>query len=337
MSLQPLLTSIACVITLFGCVASQSTGQDMISKNDKIVFLGDSITQAGAKPGGYVTLVAAELLEQMPSKKIKVVGAGISGNRVPDLQKRLEKHVLRRKPNLVFIYIGINDVWHSKNGKGTSKEDFESGLRDIIKQIKEVGSKVILCTPSMIGEKTDGSNEFDAMLEEYSAISRKVASETESQLLDLRMAFVNHLKKANPKNKTKGVLTSDGVHLNPAGNQFVAQQMLSGIGIKSGDDGPNVRHVVFFKFKDDVAKEKVNEIVTAFGELKNQISEIAEYEAGTNVSQEKLDQGYTHCFVVTFKTLADRDAYLPHPAHKKFVELIDGKIDKVLVFDFVNE
>lgn len=309
----------------------------MISDNDKIIFFGDSITQAGARPGGYVSLFAAEIVDQFADKKIEVIGAGISGNKVPDLQKRLQKHVLSKKPNLVFIYIGINDVWHSQKGKGTSKEDFDSGLRDIIKKIQDVGSKVILCTPSTIGEKTDGSNELDSMLEEYAAISRTVATETGSQLLDLRTAFIDHLKTANPENHGKGILTTDGVHLNTAGNQFVAQQMLGAIGMGSKTAQANVRHIVLFKFKDDVEQEKVEKVVAAFGELKNQISEISDYEAGTNVSTENLEQGFTHCFVVTFKTIADRDAYLPHPAHKKFVELLDGKIDKVLVFDFVNK
>lgn len=328
--------TVLCAIGLLGFAPIQSNGQEMIKDNDKIIFLGDSITQAGARPGGYVSLFAAEIVEEFPEKNIEVIGAGISGHKVPDLQKRLEKHVLSKKPNLVFIYIGINDVWHSEKGKGTSKEDFESGLRDMIKKIQDVGSKVILCTPSTIGEKNDGSNALDSMLEEYSAISRTVAAETGSQLLDLRVAFIDHLKTANPKNQRKGILTRDGVHLNSAGNQFVAQQMLGAIGMGATAANSNVRHVVLFKFKDDVQKEKVDEIVAAFGDLKNQISEISEYEAGTNVSPENLEQGFTHCFLVTFKTIADRDAYLPHPAHKKFVELLDGKIEKVLVFDFVN-
>jgi len=309
----------------------------MISENDKVIFLGDSITQAGARPGGYVSLFAAEVKKQLAEKNVEVIGAGISGNKVPNLQKRLQKDVLSKKPNLVFIYIGINDVWHSQQGRGTSKEDFESGLRDIIKKINDVGSKVILCTPSTIGEKTDGTNELDSMLEEYSAISRTVATETGSQLLDLRKAFLDHLGTANPKNQKKGILTRDGVHLNATGNQFVARQMLGAIGLSPFKAITNVRHIVLFKFKDDLEKAKVEEIVTAFGGLKKQISEIAEYEAGTNVSPENLEQGFTHCFLVTFKTIADRDAYLPHPAHKKFVELLDGKIDKVLVFDYVNK
>ena len=337
MRFQSLGMLLVSVIVLLGFAAPQSLGQEMVQDNDKIIFFGDSITQAGARPGGYVSLFAAEIEKQLSDKKVEVIGAGISGNKVPNLQKRLKKDVLSKKPNLVFIYIGINDVWHSQKGNGTSKEDFDSGLRDIIKKIQDVGSKVILCTPSTIGEKTDGTNELDSMLEEYSTISRTIATETGSQLLDLRKAFIDHLKTANPKNRKKGVLTRDGVHLNAAGNHFVAQQMLGAIGMSMSKSISNVRHIVLFKFKDDVEKENVDEIVAAFGDLKNQISEIADYEAGTNVSPENLDQGYTHCFVVTFKTIADRDAYLPHPAHKKFVELLDGKIDKVLVFDFANQ
>ena len=81
---------------------------------------------------------------------------------------------------------------------------------------------VVLATPSVIGEKTDGSNQLDAMLEEYAAISRKVAKDTGTTLCDLRVAFMEHLKKNNPDNKDHGVLTSDTCHLNSAGNQFVA-------------------------------------------------------------------------------------------------------------------
>ena len=95
-----------------------------------------------------------------------------------------------------------------------------------------------------------------------------------------------------------------------------------------------VRHIVLFKFKDGVAQAEIDKIVDAFGELENKIEQIVDYEAGTNVSPENLDQGFTHAFVVSFKTIKDRDDYLPHPAHKEFVKLLDGKIDKVLVFDF---
>lgn len=328
---------------LIGCFASMTLlnsnldGQEMIPENSKVIFLGDSITQAGVRPNGYVTLVKNEIEKNHGNKNIEIVGAGISGHRVPDLQKRLKRDVLDKKPTLVIIYIGINDVWHSQRGRGTSKEDFESGLRDIIKQINDVGAKVVLCTPSVIGEKTDGSNPLDSMLEEYSGISRKVAESTESQLLDLRKQFIDDLKTTNPENKEKGVLTGDGVHLNAKGNQFVAAQMLGALGMGSSSSSSKnsvVRHIVLFKFKDEVKPDEITKIVTAFGELPKKISQISDYEAGTNMSPENLADGFTHAFVVSFKTAKDRDDYLPHPAHKEFVKLLDGKIDKVLVFDF---
>ena len=92
---------------------------------------------------------------------------------------------------------------------------------------------MILCTPSVIGEKTDGSNKFDEMLAEYSDISRAVARSTGVQLLDLRKRFLSHLSKHNPENKDRGILTRDTVHLNRAGNRFVADRMLEALGVSS--------------------------------------------------------------------------------------------------------
>ncbi len=314
-------------------------GQEMISKNSRIVFLGDSITQAGAQPDGYVAIVVREIRKKHAEKNVEVIGAGISGNKVPDLQARLQRDVLDKQPTTVVIYIGINDVWHSENGSGTPKDAFESGLRDIIQRINDAGTKVILCTPSVIGEKTDGSNKLDSMLEEYSEISRKVGREMKSQILDLRMAFLEHLRVNNPMNREKNILTEDGVHLNAAGNDFVAGQMLAALGqpYRGKRDKSFMRHIVLFKFKDDVDQSTIDEIVAAFGNLPNKIDQIIGYEAGRNVSPEQLDQGFTHAFVVTFRDSAARDAYLPHPAHKDFVKLLEGKIDKVLVFDFATE
>ncbi|MEO2024071.1 MAG: SGNH/GDSL hydrolase family protein, partial [Pirellulaceae bacterium] len=212
-------------------LAIQAAGIDSLTgknsplgKGEVIAFFGDSITQGGARPGGYCRLIGDAIAKQRPELGVQVIYAGISGHKVPNLQKRLDRDVLSKKPTVVFIYIGINDVWHSTSGRGTPKDQFNAGLHDLIKKMKATGARVVLCTPSTIGEKTDGSNSLDTMLEQYSTISRQVARDTNSTLCDLRKAFLDHLKKHNPDNKARGILTGDGVHLNAAGNQFVAAQ-----------------------------------------------------------------------------------------------------------------
>jgi hypothetical protein len=166
------------------------------------------------------------------------------------------------------------------------------------------------------------------MLEEYSQISRTVAAATHSRLLDLRRQFVAHLKANNKENADKNLLTTDGVHLNSAGNRFVAERMLEAV------EGKILRHVVLFKFKDDSTPEQVQEVVTAFGALPSKIDTIEDYEWGTDVGVENLAAGFTHCFVVSFRNAAGRDIYLPHPAHEDFKKLVGPRLDKVLVVDY---
>jgi hypothetical protein len=95
-----------------------------------------------------------------------------------------------------------------------------------------------------------------------------------------------------------------------------------------------LRHVVLFKFKDDTPPEQLRAIEQAFCALPNQISTIAALEWGTDVSVEGIAQGFTHCFLLTFNSVADRDAYLPHPAHKAFGDFIRPYKEKVLVIDY---
>ena len=203
-----------------------------LKKGERIIFLGDSITQQGAQGNGYIRQIESVINRTHPDYGVTIIGAGISGNKVPDCQKRLERDVINKKPTLVFIYIGINDVWHWNKDRGTKKEDFDAGLRNMISKISAAGARVILCTPTVIGEKIDGSNEFDTMLDEYADISRKVAADTGSEMLDLRKGFMDHLKAVNQANQPKGVLTGDTVHLNDAGNAKVAEMMLAAVGVK---------------------------------------------------------------------------------------------------------
>jgi len=97
-----------------------------------------------------------------------------------------------------------------------------------------------------------------------------------------------------------------------------------------------LRHVVLFQFKPDVTKAQVQEVVDAFGALPKKIDAIAGYEWGTDVSVEMKAEGFTHCFIVSFKDAKARDSYLPHAAHAAFVKFVGPRIEKVLVFDFVN-
>ncbi len=95
-----------------------------------------------------------------------------------------------------------------------------------------------------------------------------------------------------------------------------------------------LRHIVLFSFKDTSSADDIQGVVKAFANLKNEIDEIHDFEWGTDVSVENIQQGFTHCFQVTFLSEADRDAYLPHPAHKAFGETLQPHLDQVLVVDY---
>ncbi len=95
-----------------------------------------------------------------------------------------------------------------------------------------------------------------------------------------------------------------------------------------------LRHFVMFKFKETSSKEDIQKVVDAFRMLKVTIPQVAAFEYGTDNSPEGLANGFTHCFLVTFKSEADREVYLPHPKHKEFVEVLKPHLEKVQVVDY---
>ena len=101
--------------------------------------------------------------------------------------------------------------------------------------------------------------------------------------------------------------------------------------------GKLLRHVVLFKFKESATAADITKIEIAFRALPKKIKQIAAFEWGKNNSPENLNQEFTHCFFVSFKAEKDREIYLPHPAHKAFVEILKPHLDKVLVIDYWAE
>lgn len=200
------------------------------SKPKRVVFFGDSITQAGVQPGGYITRMTEMLAKQGKSADYELIGAGIGGNKIYDLFLRMDTDVLARQPDVVYVYVGVNDVWHKRTaGTGTDPDKFMKFYEAVIKKLQAANAQVILCTPAAIGEKTDFSNEQDGDLNQYSQLIRDLAAREKLPLVDLRKAFLDYNLKNNPGNKAQGILTTDRVHLNDTGNQFVAGQMMEAL------------------------------------------------------------------------------------------------------------
>jgi len=104
-----------------------------------------------------------------------------------------------------------------------------------------------------------------------------------------------------------------------------------------GDAERKLRHVVLFKFKESSTEEDIAKVEAAFKALPDKIPQIRGFEWGTNNSPEGLDQGFTHCFFLTFNSEEDREIYLPHPDHKAFGAVLGPHLDKVLVVDYWTE
>ena len=216
----------------------------------KIVFLGDSITNAGVydtevgipydgelvypKYTGFITLLSRSVEEST-----ELIGKGIGGDKVSDLLTRYRDDVIKLSPDKVFIYIGINDVWHKYDyGTGTDIDLYENGLRQIISDIKDNGIEVILCTPTVIGENkgeftlVNQFKDIETMeimnndLDDYSDVIRKLSSEFNTKLIDLRKIFMDYISENNPNNDPSGITTYDGVHLNDIGNKLIADEMI---------------------------------------------------------------------------------------------------------------
>lgn len=195
-------------------------------RKTKVIFFGDSITELGVKPGGYITRMDSMCKLEKKGDQYEFSGSGISANKVYDLYLRLEDDVLSKNPDVVVIYIGVNDVWHKTLlGTGTDADKFEKFYYAILKKLKDKNIKAILCTPAVVGEKTDMSNPLDGDLNRYSNIIRDIAKKNNLPLIDLRQKFYEYEKMNNPENKEKDILTYDRVHMNPKGNQFLADQM----------------------------------------------------------------------------------------------------------------
>lgn len=202
-------------------------------KKTKVIFFGDSITELGVKKDryvGYILKMDSMLKVEKKDDQYELHGSGISGNKVYDLYLRMEEDVLAKSPDVVVIYVGVNDVWHKTLlGTGTDADKFEKFYQAIINKLKARNIKVMLCTPAVVGERNDMSNALDGDLNRYSNIIRDLSKKNNLTLIDLRKEFVQYLKENNPENKEKEILTYDRVHMNNKGNQMIADMMWKAI------------------------------------------------------------------------------------------------------------
>ena len=217
--------------------------QNVLAGKRKIVIVGDSITEAGKYPGGYVWLLQRYLNALYPDRKIEIVNAGISGNKARDMQARFQKDAIDQKPDLVMINVGVNDVWHAffdfqnrrfyPQGKlptGVPLTEYREKITQMVLAAKAAGIRVVLLSPTPIGEILDGPE--NRRLQEYIAAMREIALQNQCLFIDLNAPFREvigtYQKHAG---KTLNLLAADGVHPNPSGYRIIAFTILRGLGV----------------------------------------------------------------------------------------------------------
>ncbi len=213
----------------------------LVKSGDRIAFLGDSITQAGwGQPAGYVRLVMEGL--KANGVEAEAVPAGISGHKSDQMLARLEKDVLSKKPQWMTLSCGVNDVWHGARGVPLDEEMAGSGsydanvdkrgtykknITEIIDRATAAGVRPVILTATVIKEDLDG--DLNQKVAPYNEFLRGLAKEKQLPLADLNAMFQKAIKAANQPGTN--VLTSDGVHMNPQGNQLMAVGVLQAFGL----------------------------------------------------------------------------------------------------------
>ena len=218
-------TTLLTVLAAGVCLITQApAGELSVKDGQKIAFMGDSITQAGAGPEGYVTLVIRGL--EAIGVKAASIPAGISGHKSDQMLERLERDVLVKKPDWMTLSCGVNDVWHGD--KGVPLDKYRTHITSIVNKCQTAGIKVMILTSTMIGE--DPSRPENQKLAGYNEFLRNLAKEKKCLMADLNAGMQAAITKAGP-DKKGNLLTSDGVHMNPAGNRMMATGVLKAFGL----------------------------------------------------------------------------------------------------------
>ena len=207
-------------------VAMTAVADIAVKNGEKIAFLGDSITQAGARPNGYVRLTIRGL--ESAGVKASAIPAGISGHKSNQMLARLERDVLSKSPNWMTLSCGVNDVWHGK--RGVNLADYKVNITKIVDRCQDAGIKVVLLTSTMIGEDKDNAN--NKKLSTYNDFLKELATEKKCLLADLNVGMQSIIEASSDKKNGK-LLTSDGVHMNPDGNKMMATGVLEAFGLNA--------------------------------------------------------------------------------------------------------
>lgn len=240
--------------TLAGCKAtgsSTSSGEEVVCEEPPAIFLkpgatvllqGDSITDAGRSRKtqdtandfdmlgkGYAKLIAYHLLTEHADKQLKIYNRGISGHKVPDLDKRWDKDCIDLKPDVLSILIGVNDMWHKMNGRydGTV-ESYEAGYKALLARTKASlpDVQIIVCEPFVLrcgAIKDNWFPEFD----QRRAGAKAAAESVGAVFVPFQSMFDAAVAAGSPPNHWAG----DGVHPSAHGQGLMAARWLSDTGL----------------------------------------------------------------------------------------------------------
>ena len=211
-----------CIVNLLPHLHAETP---LVKNGETVAFLGDSITEQGVEsPSGYVRLVGSGLAAN--GIQIKIIAAGIGGDKSNQMGARLEKDVLGKKPDWMTLSCGVNDVW--KGAKGVSLEDYQTNIISILDRCQKAGVKVMILTATQISPRLDSP--ANIQLASYNDFLRKTAKDRGLPLADVsnKMASEQGARKAAGQTTP---LTVDGVHMNHIGNQMMAAEVLQAFGL----------------------------------------------------------------------------------------------------------
>lgn len=188
----------------------------------KIIFFGDSITDAGRDRenkndlgNGFVLFAANKLRLLYPEKDLQVLNRGVSGDRTGDLLARIQQDVVEEKPDLVVLLIGINDVWRRFDaGLVTTEEQFRDNYKKIVEAIQKAGAKLVLIEPFLLDVVS--KRNFRPCLDAFNKIIREIASG------EIPLVPMDEIFRGLSQDIAPDQFAADGIHPTHRGCRYIA-------------------------------------------------------------------------------------------------------------------